>query len=69
MDWMGEIEFCPEWLHIPDKYKLLMGFKWADKRGYREYRYIPSNWKEEWEIMKGIIERDKKSKRNPLEDK
>lgn len=50
----------PEWLVIPDKYKILLGFKWADKRGYREYRYIPSNWKEEWEKMKGVIERDKK---------
>jgi hypothetical protein len=47
----------PEWLLIPDKYKILLGFQWADKRGYREYRYIPNDWKEEWEKMKESLER------------
>ena len=54
MDWTGDIEFCPEWIHIPDKFKLLLGFKWADKRGGRVYMYVPLDWKEKWEQMKRV---------------
>ena len=51
MDWN---EFRPEWLMIPDKFKLLLGFKWADKRGGRVYMYVPFDWKEKWEQMKRV---------------
>jgi hypothetical protein len=59
MDWTGSIEFCPEWIHIPDSYKILLGFKWADKRGGRVYMYIPPNWQEEWGKFKLVLEKKK----------
>jgi hypothetical protein len=49
---------CPEWIHIPMKYKLLLGFKWEVKGMFINYTWIPSDWKEEWEKMKEVIGND-----------
>jgi hypothetical protein len=51
---MEEIDFCPEWLMIPDKFKLLLGFKWIEKKYARIYLYVPPDWKEDWTQMKRV---------------
>lgn len=45
----------PEWLLIPLKYKLLLGFQWKVKGMFINYTWIPPSWKEEWERMKLTI--------------